>query len=57
MLEFIENLADQNEWFFDYGRADFLNLTDKEHDDKVLLLLDPLQHSPVFTEHGNTIRR
>lgn len=53
MKDFIENFASENGFIFEYGRTDFLNLYDGDHDsDAVFLFLDPLSSSKSYGQGG-----
>ena len=53
--DLLENLSESEEWFFEYGRADFNNLTDVEEKKEVVhLFLDPVKRGKKKNDSGVT---
>ncbi len=51
--DLLENLSESEEWFFEYGRADFNNLTDvEENKELVHLFLDPVTRGKKRNDSG-----
>lgn len=49
MVQTFETIAANNNWYFEYGRADFHNL-DKVSEKEFYLFLDPLEQEVFFDE-------
>lgn len=52
MITDLKNIAIQNNWHFEYGRADFHNLYDAESKAAVHVFLDPVQTRQAFSPLG-----
>ncbi len=52
MYEFLKNLAEDNDWVFEYSRADYQNLYDEMTSDVIHLFVDPITTSSSFTDSG-----
>ena len=53
MHDFLKNIAEENDWQFEYGRQDYLNLYDDVEADKTYLFADPIQTDSQFSDAGN----
>lgn len=56
MYEFLKNIANANDWIFEYGRPDYLNVADDIEVDKTYLFLEPIQIDSKFSDSGNEIK-
>lgn len=52
MYEFLKNLAEDNDWVFEYSRSDYQNLYDEMTNDKIHLFVDPITTSSTFSDSG-----
>ncbi|RAK21615.1 hypothetical protein B0I03_10547 [Flavobacterium aquaticum] len=52
MYEFLKNLAEDNDWVFEYSRSDYQNLYDEMTNDKIHLFVDPITTSSSFSDSG-----
>ena len=55
MYDLLKNIAETNEWVFQYSPADYQNLYDEMTIDKVHLFIDPITIDIKFTDSGNEI--
>lgn len=53
MYELLKTIAQDNDWIFDYGRKDYLNLNDDMETDKIYLFAEPIEISSKFSDSGN----
>lgn len=53
MYEFLKNIANNNDWIFEYSRQDYQNLVDDIESEKVYLFVDPIQIDSRFSDSGN----
>jgi len=53
MYEILKQIAEDNEWVFDYSRADYQNLYDEMTIDKIHLFVDPITTASTFSQSGN----
>lgn len=53
MYDFLNKIAEDNEWHYQYGRADYQNLIDDIEADKVSLFVDPITSESKFSDAGN----
>lgn len=51
LKQLLENVATENEWQFDYGRQDHLNLGELEKS-QIKLFVEPIGEDPKFNEYG-----
>lgn len=52
MYEFLKNIAEDNNWVFEYSRSDYQNLYDEMTNDEVHLFVDPITTDSNFSESG-----
>lgn len=50
MYEFLKQLAEDNDWKFEYSRSDYQNLYDEMTNDKIHLFVDPITTSSSFSD-------
>lgn len=49
MYDFLKDIADNNDWVFEYSRSDYQNLYDEMVNDKVHLFVDPITIESSFS--------
>jgi hypothetical protein len=52
MYEILKNIAEDNDYVFEYSRADYQNLYDEMTNDKIHLFVDPITTSSSFSDSG-----
>lgn len=52
MYEFLKNIAEDNDWVFEYSRSDYQNLYDEMTNEKIHLFVDPISTSSSFSDSG-----
>ncbi|MFI8379622.1 hypothetical protein [Leeuwenhoekiella sp. NPDC079379] len=52
MYEELKNIAEQNNWVFEYSRRDFQNLYNETENDSIYLFVDPIRIDTNFDEYG-----
>jgi len=53
MFNFLKNIATENNWKFEYSRADYQNLVDEIEKNEIALFVDPIQIDSKFSDSGN----
>lgn len=53
MYEFLKGIADENDWVFEYSRADYQNLTNDIENDKIYFFVDPIIIDSKFNDAGS----
>lgn len=53
MHDFLKNLAEENDWSFEYARQDYLNLYDDVEAGKIYLMVEPITTDSAFSDLGN----
>ncbi|MEC4048771.1 hypothetical protein OX284_004960 [Flavobacterium sp. SUN046] len=53
MYDLLKNIADDNNWFFEYSRKDYQNLYDGMEIEKVHLFVDPITVDSKFSDSGH----
>lgn len=53
MHDFFKNIAEENDWGFEYARQDYLNLYDDVEAGKIYLFVDPVTTDSKFSDLGN----
>jgi hypothetical protein len=56
MYDFLQTLAADNDWFFEYSRTDYQNLYDGMEYNKVHLFVDPITIDSKFSDSGFEIK-
>lgn len=52
MYNLLKNLAEDNDWIYEYSRADYQNLYDEMTNNKIHLFVDPITTSSTFSDSG-----
>ena len=53
MHDFLKNIAEENDWEFEYSRTDYQNLYNAVEDGKVYMFVDPITSDSKFSDAGN----
>ena len=53
MYDFLKNIAENNDWVFEYSRQDYQNLIQDIEEDKLYLFVDPITTDTAFSDAGN----
>lgn len=56
MYDFLKQLAENNDWIFEYSRTDYQNLFSEMQIDKVHLFVDPITIDSQFSDSGNEVK-
>ncbi len=53
MHDFLKNIAEENDWSFEYARTDYQNLYDDIETERTYLFVDPITTDSKFSSAGN----
>lgn len=53
MHDFLKNIAEENDWQFEYARQDYLNLYNDVESGKVYMMVEPITSDSSFSDAGN----
>src|SRR5690606_6934245 len=53
MYDFLKNIAQVNDWVFEYSRPDYQNLVQDVEEGKIYLFAEPITTDTKFSETGN----
>lgn len=52
MYDLLKSIAENNDWVFEYGREDFLNLNNNMEPNKIYLFVQPIEIDSRFSDVG-----